>query len=917
MDASASEPGYQLDGLKPKTKLDFLAEKLLSACGLLSKLPKTCFDAHDQPYLGALEKILDIEHFVTAEVGSAAETSNGDTAALMTCTNNPNDSHNGTNGLKGTKQNLPEFWSPLSNGATREYNTPLPCLEDCAPFTDHFYRCVGQMVVCSFSSASGPYRAEVQKDNEFKDGHRQDNYSLYQSIDAVRIAHILSVLMELNVFEERNTRYFVDETLTGGSDDLSHVSFLDLLLYYTERSTHLSVLDSSDNGVRSTYKSVPLMNSIFKHYGALPQLENHVHTMTRLSRARVPAITHDGSSTSLKIIHMKKTEAYQERLEEELRRHIACLDRITGMVYERVDCTLRAKARLRMGGLLHTFALTNGTSRGNGHLGQENTGAAYVDSILKIMLRILRGALKMDNNGSEEGENLPDSYKHLLRNVLLPLHIPSGMILWRDQQPLLGLYHKTLVQCIGAIVTLDKNLIEEVIQYIIHPKIWPLEGKREDGGTRLANTPKLVLLLHEIDTYIALLELDTEEISTQLSKVIHPMVLRLCTCISSDNSRSSERALEFFKNSDFSTLVRNNLSKLMNPLLRALCRVDTGMEIPWNPTVRKMTLLVLRDLEGFDKGLFEESCRSLFSIEGIRQTTHIVKSHSPSTLIEIHNQSPSGEMISLQKAMGSWRPPLNPGSMPKPSLDEKTDDSLMNMPPPMPRKPPHYRNGVQPPLAITGVAPWAIKSKPISRLNTMASSGKNTDVLPQNISSNGSGQGQNSRRRPRMPPLKRKELSIPMSIDDSGELKNQQSDLEAVHADVLSKVRDYMAKLRPSSSENEGESEDGISSWAKAQARESPVLLPDLKFHDLVFGDILGAGAFSTVKVRLNILMYNSHCEPILLLTTFISSQYARQITKGKTRSYWPEYAVKVNSILFFVVVQPKNIIMVLEINFV
>jgi hypothetical protein len=48
-----------------------------------------------------------------------------------------------------------------------------------------------------------------------------------------------------------------------------------------------------------------------------------------------------------------------------------------------------------------------------------------------------------------------------------------------------------------------------------------------------------------------------------------------------------------------------------------------------------------------------------------------------------------------------------------------------------------------------------------------------------------------------------------------------------------------------------------------------PILLPNLKFHDLVFGHELGTGAFSTVK-------------------------YARLIVKGQSQSSWPEYAVKV-----------------------
>jgi hypothetical protein len=51
----------------------------------------------------------------------------------------------------------------------------------------------------------------------------------------------------------------------------------------------------------------------------------------------------------------------------------------------------------------------------------------------------------------------------------------------------------------------------------------------------------------------------------------------------------------------------------------------------------------------------------------------------------------------------------------------------------------------------------------------------------------------------------------------------------------------------------------------------TPTLLPDLMFHDLVFGHELGSGSFSTVK-------------------------YAKHIAHGKPASSWPEYAVKVIS---------------------
>ena len=67
--------------------------------------------------------------------------------------------------------------------------------------------------------------------------------------------------------------------------------------------------------------------------------------------------------------------------------------------------------------------------------------------------------------------------------------------------------------------------------------------------------------------------------------------------------------------------------------------------------------------------------------------------------------------------------------------------------------------------------------------------------------------------------------------------------------------------------EEEGEGDD----WRAAQAASTPTLLPTLRFHELVFGQELGKGSFGCVK-------------------------YARMIIRGKSRSEWPEYAVKIIS---------------------
>mmetsp|Transcript_8132 Transcript_8132/g.15309 ORF Transcript_8132/g.15309 Transcript_8132/m.15309 type:complete len:1234 (+) Transcript_8132:111-3812(+) len=848
--------------LKPKTKLDFLAEKVLSATTLFPQLSPLCFDCQDQPFLCALETVVEVNH--GGLVVKAPASPGGihkrkvPTNGLLTCTNAPN---------FASEKHKPQEYnvSPTISRSdlVANANTSVPSLEDYAPFSEDFYRSFGQMIVCAYTSAAGPYKAEIKKDASNDDGQPKEHYSLYQSIDAIRVTRLLSLLMEFDIFGDETNKYSIKEQTFSNENDIERVCFLDLLLYYTEGNSNIEVLDenSVSEGPSVPQQAVPLLNSIFKHFAALPHLEGHVHTMTRLFRAGAPPITQDGTSAFLKAAHMEKTEAYQDRLEEELRNHVSALERIASMMYERGDCTLRTKARLKIGSLLHSFSLSNGINRGFGlgglHPGVENTGAAFVEPLLKIVLRILRGI-----RGSENGNYVvPESYKHLLREVLLPLHKPSGMTLWRDQQPLLGLYHKVLVQCIGALVSLDKSLIAEVIKQIIHPDIWPLEGKQEGTGTAsAANTPKLVLLLHEIDTYIGLLDMQSQTTDAILADEVLPLVLRLCTCISSDNSRASERALEFFKNKSFKMLVRIHLRTLMRPLLAALCRVDSGMDVPWNPTVQKMTLIVLRELESFDPKLFTDSFRDLYSSrksqfkkeEAVlpQLTTHAAMTHTKKGIGKV----PPVDIFSLKRSMGDWRPPIMTHTPHMETQSQGASFLTSSMPPPKSRMPQSNRSKVQPPLTVTGVAPWAIQSS-----NSLIS----TSLKP-NIQQNEATPEMNEPKHYELESLKRKDHSSKRDMDEKSISKSSEND-------SIVCLQEYMDKLKSPSSTMDSESDDGFSGWAKAQMAESPVLLPGLKFHDLVFGDVLGTGAFSTVK-------------------------YARQIVKGKTRSRWPEYGIKIVS---------------------
>ena len=534
-----------------------------------------------------------------------------------------------------------------------------------------------------------------------------------------------------------------------------------------------------------------------------------------------------------------------------------------------------------------------GESSGGMHqnsLGMENTSACGIDGLLQVLLLIIRG-FKPDTSTSTEqkvaarrSKILHPSHENLLFEVLIPLHRPSGMVLWRDQTPLIGLYHETLVKCIGALLIMDSALAGPVIGALIHPDIWPTEGgARTSNGAAgamrgaAANTPKVVLLIHEVDTLIGSLKSKEEDdIKTCLSPFdayVVPLTIKLCSCISSDNSRTSERALQLFKNSLFKQVIKHNLNEAGPHFIRALCRCSSGKaswEVPWNPTVRKMTLLVLREFEAFYKELnddaFDAACDESFigypTSQPASDAVDSTGAKCPTPKRAVVGSRPDdnipGNMTSLRTAMGSWRPPSA-----KDSMSSSQQGTTFRQPPStvtgvapwamssgQSRVPKMKPGHSQPPLTVTGVAPWAMK-KNTQSLSSMTNAHKRP--LPSKPSNR------------LLPPTDRKCTEV--AIDEV------EGESESAH-DVFSysmskKVRAYMDKLKPPD-EDDNDS-DGISSWAKAQMNESPVLLPTLKFHDLVFGHNLGTGAFSTVK-------------------------YARQIVKDRTRSKWPEYAVKIVS---------------------
>ena len=104
----------------------------------------------------------------------------------------------------------------------------------------------------------------------------------------------------------------------------------------------------------------------------------------------------------------------------------------------------------------------------------------------------------------------------------------------------------------------------------------------------------------------------------------------------------------------------------------------------------------------------------------------------------------------------------------------------------------------------------------------------------------------------------------------------------------LDRILAYLGQCQPTAEEIE----DGQRGWVAAQSAPAPTLLPDLKFHDLVFGHDLGSGSFSTVRYARQILKQT----PKSAAGGPGGGGSGSTAGRHKGRSVWPEFAVKVIS---------------------
>ena len=400
-------------------------------------------------------------------------------------------------------------------------------------------------------------------------------------------------------------------------------------------------------------------------------------------------------------------------------------------------------------------------------------GRDHVAPMLEFLLCIIVGFLVP----------LSDADRGLLERVLMPLHQPNQMVEWRDQIPVLQIYHPQLVDCIKALIEkseendecttttagaaatatditttraitaaadiTDRNqAIDESTsqsqsqaQYKSHSEckissLQRLHSKDRTDGSLLvtavkrllsfwpqsyaANTPKELLMLHELEALVAmscprastattattlekgentkhnddkkvllntintsdkLYNDDTEktscytdissdnfnhkeskknngEMSELLDLFLNKVVLSLGKGGDSDNFRTTQRTLQIFKNKKILKIIGNLQVKqiknetanetanetenghgsgsvkdseitkkgnekiksddiVSSPLGQAFCILIPALyrdgKMSWNPTVNKMTVLVLRSLRALDEEAFTRCCAHVLS----------------------------------------------------------------------------------------------------------------------------------------------------------------------------------------------------------------------------------------------------------------------------------------------------------------
>ncbi|CBY37991.1 unnamed protein product, partial [Oikopleura dioica] len=181
---------------------------------------------------------------------------------------------------------------------------------------------------------------------------------------------------------------------------------------------------------------------------------------------------------------------------------------------------------------------------------------------------------------------LKGEHKIFLLKVLLPLHKIKS----------LSVYHPQLAYCVVQFLEKDAALTEEVVTGLL--KFWPK-----------THSPKEVMFLNELEEILDVIE------HAEFARIIPPLFNQLARCVSSPHFQVAERALYYWNNEYFVSLVQDHTKLILPIMFPPLYR---NSKSHWNKTIHGLIYNALKLFMEMDQNLFGE-CTSNYKSERLKE----------------------------------------------------------------------------------------------------------------------------------------------------------------------------------------------------------------------------------------------------------------------------------------------------------
>ncbi|KAL4955402.1 protein phosphatase 2A regulatory B subunit [Aspergillus filifer] len=169
---------------------------------------------------------------------------------------------------------------------------------------------------------------------------------------------------------------------------------------------------------------------------------------------------------------------------------------------------------------------------------------------------------------------LKEEHKLFLTRVLLPLHKVKS----------LSMYHPQLAYCIVQFLEKDSTLTEDVVVGLL--RYWPK-----------TNSTKEVMYLNEVEDIFEVMD------PAEFAKVQEPLFQQLAKSVASPHFQVAERALYFWNNEYFCTLVSDNVEVILPIMFPPLFENSKGH---WNRTIHSMVYNAMKMFMEINPQLFDE-----------------------------------------------------------------------------------------------------------------------------------------------------------------------------------------------------------------------------------------------------------------------------------------------------------------------